>query len=92
MGKAKLTLTVDKKVIREAKVESAKRNVSISQMVEALLKSMSPSWLDVLMQSLGVKSEYFSYDEIVKNRPKGRDSGKAVREMRYGREKRISGH
>lgn len=92
MTKVKLTLTVDRELIKEAKIESVRRNVSISQMVEGLLKSLSASWIDGLAKSLDLELKYISSEEITKNRGKGFEAGKAVREMRYGREKRLSRH
>ncbi|MDE1762219.1 MAG: hypothetical protein KGH78_03435 [Candidatus Micrarchaeota archaeon] len=92
MAKTKLTLTVDREIIKEAKIESLKNDVSISQLVENLLKSLTTSWIDDLMKRLGISDKYISYEDVIRDRSKGFDAGKAVRLMRYGRGKSISGY
>lgn len=85
MVKAKLTLTVDKDVVRYAKSRFALQNMSISEAVEDLLKSYADSWIDNIMHELGVKERYVSSSEVMKNRSRGLDAGLAVREMRDAR-------
>lgn len=94
MTKTKLTLSIDKEIIKDAKKQALSKEVSISGLVEDFLKSIGYSWVDELMTELGVKKRYVSYEDVIRNRPKapkGFDAGKTVREMRYGREKRILG-
>ncbi len=91
MARTKLTLSIDKKVIKEAKTQALLNDSSISDMVEEFLMSIGHSWADELMERLGVKDRYVSYEDVMRRRPKGSDAGKAIRALRYGREKRISG-
>lgn len=91
MPKTKLTLTIDKEVIRRAKSRLALEDRSISEVVEILLKSYTVSWIDKLMVDLGIKEKYVSYDSVMKNRKTGLDAGKIVRSMRDARAKNIFG-
>lgn len=90
MPKTKLTLTIDKDVIRKAKSRLALEDKSISEVVEVLLKSYAISWIDKLMAQLGIKERYLSYDSVIKNRKRGLDAGKIIRSMRDARAKSIS--
>jgi hypothetical protein len=91
MGKTKLTLSIDKEVIKAAKTQALLKDSNISSLVETFLKSIGESWVDELMEKLGVRRGYVSYEDVMKNRPRGSDAGKVIRALRYGREKRILG-
>jgi hypothetical protein len=92
MPKVKLTLTVDKDVVRIAKSRFALQNISISEAVEDLLESYTDYWIERMMNKLGVKKRYVSYRDVIKNRPKGVvDSGKILREMRDARANSVFG-
>jgi hypothetical protein len=92
MAKTKLTLTIEKDIVRQAKSKLALEDKSVSEIVEVLLKSyVTNSWIDELMASLGIKKRYVSYDSVMKNRKRGLDSGKIIRSMRDGRANSISG-
>lgn len=92
MRKTKLTLTVDREVINEAKSRLANQNTSISKMVENFLRSYTNSWIDRLMKDLGIKKRYISYESIVRSRRSGADAGKIVRSIRNARAVGISRH
>lgn len=90
MTKAKLTLTVDKETIRYAKSRFALEGTSISQVVEDLLKSYTGSWIDKMMEELGVRERHVGYADVVMGRSRGLDAGKLVREMRDARANSVS--
>lgn len=92
MTKVKLTLTIDKDVVRIAKSRFALQNMSISEAVEDLLESYTDYWIERMMKNIGIKKRYVSYSDVVKNRPVGLvDSGKILREMRDARANSLLG-
>jgi hypothetical protein len=91
MAKTKLTLSIEKQTIKNAKAQSLKMDETISALVEEFLNSISGSWVTELAKKLNVKERYISSEEVMKGRPNGLDSGKLVREIRNGRWKSISG-
>ncbi len=82
MAKVKLTLSIDKRVIMEAKEKALLDEESISELVERFLESVGRSWADSLRERLGVKQKYVSYEDVMKKRPAGSSSGKIIRELR----------
>ncbi len=82
MSKTKLTLSIDRDIIKEAKAQAILTDSSISDMVENFLRSMGRSWADSLREGLGIKRRYVSYDDVIKRRPKGLNAAKLVRAIR----------
>ena len=91
VGKRKVTLSIEEKVLREAKVVASLEGKSLSGLVEEYLESLAASrWLERLAASIGIgRLEPTFEDEIPSRRPKGLDSAQAVREARRSREERI---
>lgn len=92
MGKTKVTLSVEEELLREARAYLAEKDQTISGTLEAALSEVSPS---VLFESVaagmgGGKLGYVAYDEVPRNRPKGKDSAKVVREARDARSETVS--
>ena len=93
MPRAKVTLSVDEEVLREARPNMVKKGVSMSAAFEEALKSFTTKYeLTKLAEALGIKVEYVSYEDVIRRRKKGGDSGKLIRRMRDDRANRISGH
>ncbi len=90
MAKTKLTLSIDKAVIKEAKVQALGRDTNVSAMVEDFLKSMAGSWIRGLARKLKIKERYIGYDEVIRSRAAGPDSGKLIRAMRDERQNSVS--
>lgn len=95
MTKTKLTLSVDKEILKSAKVYVSQHDTTISKEFEEFVLSLTGSnIMDKIMDRLGIKKQYVSQYDIIRNRNriKGRfDSGKMIREMRDAREKAILG-
>lgn len=91
MAKTKLTLSIDKDVIKDAKSQSVLTDSSISDLVESFLKSVGRSWIDELRSELGVKEKYVSYNDVIKRRPKGSFSERTIRSMRDARANSLLG-
>ncbi len=90
MPKTKLTLSIDRDVIKDAKSQAILTDTSLSDLVETFLKSVGRSWVDELRLKLGIKERYVSYEDIIKRRPKGYFSERVIRSMRDDRSNRIS--
>jgi hypothetical protein len=88
-SKTKLTLSVNRYVIKEAKKEFLLRDASMSQMVEDFLKTYSNSWINEMMSTLKIENKYVSYESVIKNRSKGANSESAVRGFRNDRSKNL---
>ncbi len=89
MAKTKLTLSIDKDVIKEAKSQAILTDSNISNLVENFLKSVGRSWIDELRSKLDIKEKYVSYEDVIKGRPKGSFSERIIRSMRDGRANRL---
>ena len=93
MTKTKVTLSIDKQVVSQAKVALAKKGENMSEEVERFLESLSGSGdMDKMLSVLGIQRRRVGSEEIEKLRPKGSDAAKAVREMRNARKESISRH
>jgi hypothetical protein len=90
MVKTKLTLSIDSRTIKNAKLQSIKMDENLSSLVEEFLNSISGSWISDLAKKLSVKERSISFEDVMKGRPNGLDSGKIIRAMRNGRAKSIS--
>lgn len=91
MAKTKLTLSIDEELVREAKAYLARKNQRISPLVEDYLRSLvTVAAVERMMDELGIKRKYVSFEEVMRNRPLGGNAGKMVREMRDEREKGLS--
>ncbi len=91
MTKRKLTLTVEGKLIDEAKSIAVRNGSSLSNIFEELLEYIVPSeWIDNLAKELDLgELEPIMPSDIPKIRPKGLDSAKIVREIRSSRERKL---
>ena len=93
MTKTKVTLSIDKQVVSQAKVALAKKGENMSEEVERFLEALSGSGdMDKMLGVLGIQRRRVGSEEIEKSRPKGLDAAEAVREMRNARKESISGH
>ncbi len=91
MTKDKLTLSIDEELIRTTKAFLARKDMSVSGVVEDFLRSLvTPAAIDRIMDELQIERDYVSFEDVIKNRPAGLDSGKIIREMRNEREKSLS--
>src|SRR4029077_5764966 len=91
MGKTKVTLSVDKELLRESKAYLAANNLTVSGTLEKALLEMGTSGLaETVAANLGEKLEYVGYDQVPKRRPKGKDATRAIREARGERASAIS--
>lgn len=94
MVKTKITLSVEKPVVDNAKMSLLKKGRTLSDYVEKSLRSLSTSEvLDSLCKELNVNCGYISGEDVERNRPNltGKvDSGKEVRKMRDERSSRLS--
>ena len=87
MAKRKLTLSVNEDLLREVKNALAGRGKTLSEAVEELLELMLASrWIEKLAKSLKL-GDLLPLDplEIPRQRPKGLDAARVVRELRDGR-------
>ncbi|MDE1860527.1 MAG: hypothetical protein KGH72_02300 [Candidatus Micrarchaeota archaeon] len=91
MSKTKLTLSVDKEVIKDAKSQAVLTDSSISDLVEDFLRSVGRSWVDELRAKLKIQEKFVSYEDVIKRRPKGSSSERLIRSMRDDRENRLFG-
>ena len=90
MSKSKLTLSVDEELLNEARANLIKSGFSLSSTFEELLKSFTKYGLEEISKELGIEIKYMGFEDIAKKRGAGKDSGKLIREMRNGREGRLS--
>jgi len=90
--KSKLTLNVDKDLLRDAKGITSREGVSVSSIVEETLEAVVVSRsLDRLASRLGLTGLLsIDPDALPRLRPKGLDAGRAVREVRNDRERRLT--
>jgi hypothetical protein len=87
MAKKKLTLSIDEELLSEVKKLSTLEGISLSKIVEEYFESLVfERWAQSLCDDLGLgELEPTTELEITKNRPKGLDAAKVVRELREGR-------
>jgi hypothetical protein len=94
MVKTKITVSVEKPVVDNAKLALLKKGRTLSDYVEKSLRSLSTSEiLNDMCKELGLNCEYVSGEDVERNRPDlvGKaDSETEVRKMRYGRISRLS--
>lgn len=94
MVKAKITVSVEKSVVDNAKLALLKKGRTLSDYIEKSLRSLSTSEiLDDMRKELYLGREYISGEDVEKNRPDltGRvHSEKEVRELRNERDTRLS--
>ncbi len=94
MVKTKVTLSIEKPVVDNAKLALLKKGRTMSDYIEKSLRSLSSSdILEDLCKEMELDCEYISGEEIERQRPdfKGKVlAEKEVREMRNGRRTRIS--
>ncbi len=83
MGKIKVTLSVDDELLRESKAYLAEKNLTVSGTLEKALSEMAVSNIvERVASNLGEKLGYVGYDQVPRNRPKGKDAARVVREAR----------
>ncbi len=91
MTKGKVTLSVDEELIREAKAFLARKDMTMSGVVEDFLRSLvTPAAIEGVMGELQIERKYVSFEDVIQNRLVGLDAGKIIREMRNEREKSLS--
>jgi hypothetical protein len=93
MAKMKVTLSLNEEILKEAKAGAALSGESMSGMIEEFLKSTTRYGVEEMMNELGIKKEYTSFEGVVRSRqkaPKGTSAAKIIREMRDDRANRIS--
>ena len=90
MVKRKLTLSIDEELLSEVKKLSTLEGVSLSEIVEEYFEGLVfERWVRNLCDDLGLgELEPTTELEITKNRSKGLDAAKIVRELR---ERRVNG-
>ncbi len=91
MAKRKLTLTVEEKIVDEAKIMAARNGSSLSGIFEEFLEYIVPTkWIDNLARELDLGDlEPVAFSDIPRTRPKGLDSARIVREIRSSRERKL---
>ena len=93
MAKMKVTLSVDEELLKEARPNITRKGFNMSTAFEEALKSFTTRYeLLRMAEILGIKIEYISFEDVVRMRKKGGESGKLIRAMRDARANRISGH
>jgi hypothetical protein len=92
MVKKKLTLSIDEELLSEVKKLSTIKGISLSEIVEEYFESLVfERWVRNLCDDLGLgELEPTTELEITRNKPKGLDAAKVVRELREGRVNGIS--
>jgi hypothetical protein len=87
MSKRKLTLSIREDLLTEIKRLAALEGKSISSIVEEYFEDLIlEKWIESLSEELGLGDlEPTSESEIPKNRPRGLDSTKIIRELREKR-------
>ncbi len=90
--KKKLTLSIRKDLLDEAKKIATLRGKTLSGIIEEYFEYLvSVEWIGSLARELGLEPlEPVSPAEITKSRPKGFNASLIVREIREGRTRRIS--
>jgi hypothetical protein len=92
MVKKKLTLSIDGELLSEVKKLSTLEGISLSKIVEEYFESLVfERWAQSLCDDLGLGELKPTTElEITRNKPKGLDAAKVVRELREGRVGSIS--
>ena len=94
MVKTKITVSVEKPVVDNAKLALLKKGRTLSEYIEKSLRSLSTAeFLSDLCKDLNIDCGYMSGEDVENNRPDltGRvESEKEVREMRNERISRLS--
>lgn len=93
MGKSKLTLSIEKTLIEEAKKYAYETGRSLSQIIEEYLEYLvSTKWSEALSKELDLGDLNPPRDpyEIPRNRPRGFNSTEIVKQLRKGREEAIT--
>ncbi len=87
MSKRKLTLSVSKDLLEEAKLYAHETGRSLSDLVEEYFEYLvSTRWIDTLARELKLERlEPPTESEIPMSRPTGLDAAKTVKELRKGR-------
>ena len=87
MPKVKLTLSVDRDLLEEARLAAVRDGRALSEIVEEYLEYLAAdAWLEGLADELGLGPlEPTSEGEVPASRPRGLDAARAVRELRDGR-------
>ncbi|MCC6013700.1 MAG: DUF6364 family protein [Candidatus Verstraetearchaeota archaeon] len=91
MAKKKLTLSIDEDLLKEAKRISALEGNSLSSIVEEYFEGLVfEKWIKELCNDLSFKDiKPVIESEIPKNRPKGLEASKIIRELRDEQMRRI---
>ena len=89
MSKSKLTLFVDKELLKEARANMIKSGFSLSSTFEELLKSFTKYGLEDISKRLGIKIKYTGFKDIARKRGTEKDSGKLIRKIRNERKGRL---
>lgn len=83
MARRKLTLSIDENLIKEVKGILIGEGLSLSQVVEEFLGSLTARWFDEMAVDLGLGGlDPLNPADIPGSRPQGCDSAKIVRELR----------
>jgi hypothetical protein len=91
MGKTKVTLSVDEELLRESKSYLAAKNLTVSGTLESAMSEMTvPGFVEKVAASLEERLGYVTYEQVQRNRPKGKDAVKAIREARGERASAVS--
>jgi hypothetical protein len=91
MAKTKVTVSVDKLVVDNAKIALFKRGRTLSDFIEKSLRSLSGAQiLDGLCEVLSLNCGYVSSEEVERNRPDLRGRTSSEREVRGIRRERLS--
>ena len=94
MVKTKITVSVEKAVVKNAKLALLKKGRTLSDYIEKSLRSLSTDKiLSDLCKEINLDCGYMSGEDVERNRPNltGRvNSEKEVREMGNGRNSRLS--
>lgn len=87
MSKVKLTLSVDRDLLKEARLAAVREGRTLSELVEEYLEYLAAdAWLERLAGELGLGPlEPTSEGEVPASRPRGLNAAEVVRELRGGR-------
>jgi len=91
MGKVKVTLSLDEDLVKRVKARVALEGRTLSEAVESsLLEIDNMNLLMALIDVLNLDKTTCSYNDVVRDRPKGLNAASLVRGIRDEREKNIS--
>jgi len=91
MGKVKVTLSLDEDLVKRVKARVALEGRTLSEAVESsLLEIDNMNLLMALIDILNLDKTTCSYNDVVRDRPKGLNAASLVRGIRDEREKNIS--